>query len=54
MHNHIFKSKAGNTNKNYQQLECVECLKLTNKMLKGELTNLIEDKDFEQSNGTPN
>ena len=45
MHDHIFKSKLGHTNKHYQQLECYECLKLTNKMLKAELKNMIEGKE---------
>jgi len=45
MYEHIFKSKAGNTNKHYQQLECLECLKLTNRMLKAELKNLIEGNE---------
>ena len=43
MFNRIFKyNPAYKTKQNFAQLECLECLKLTNKMLAEELNLLIE------------
>lgn len=37
----IFRSKV-DSGKNYSQLQCLECIKLTNKMLENEVTQMIE------------
>jgi len=37
----IFRARA-ESGKNYSQLKCLECIKLTNKMLETEVTQMIE------------
>lgn len=37
----IFKQKV-ESGKNYSQLQCLECIKLTNKMLENEVAQMIE------------